>query len=194
MYKILLILLIPSISFTLFSCAKESSTSSSETTKLEGEWLTSCYEDEDNYSYISTISVSGTNVEIKDEIHSDINCNSDDGIGVVNFSSLSIGEEVTFASGASGNKFTMNLVNIKYTPETVAEVNSLNTDSYCGFSDWSLNTEKDFTGKTCGSTSMPSANTTYLNMYKLVGNNLYLGFGTASYPNSVNNEKSYIKQ
>ena len=90
----------------------------------------------------------------------------------------------------------MNLDSIKYTPETTAAVISLLTDRTCGYSDWALNTEKDITGKTCGSLTIPVANTTYLSIYKLVGNNLYLGsFGTTgSYPNSVNDAKAYIKQ
>ena len=96
-----------------------------------------------------------------------------------------------FSSGATGHKFTMNLVSFKYTPETAADVSYVNTNSICGYSDWALNTEKDITA--CFSSTIP-ANKTFLNIYKLVGNNLYLGFGTASYPNSVNNEKSYIKQ
>ena len=109
---------------------------------------------------------------------------------------MSIGEEeLSFSSGATGHKFTMNLASIKYTPETTAELIGLLSNSTCGYSDWALNTEKDVTGKTCGSVTMPVANTTFLNVYKLVGNNLYLGsFGTTgSYPDSVSNAKAYIK-
>ena len=90
----------------------------------------------------------------------------------------------------------MNLASFKYTPETAAVVSDLNTNSYCEYSDWALNTEKDITGKTCGSLTIPVANTTYLSIYKLVGNNFYLGtFGTTgSYPDGVSNEPAYIKQ
>ena len=197
--KNLYIILILIFSFTIFSCAKKSDTSSTTTTttELEGVWKTSCYISSDNLSYyITSISVTGTNLEIKDEIHSDSSCNTDDGIFASNFSSLSIGEEISFSSGATGHKFTMNLDSIKFTPETTASVISLLTDRACGYGDWALNTEKDVTGKTCGSVTMPVANTTYLSMYKLVGNNFYLGtFGTTgSYPDGVSNEPPYIKQ
>ena len=160
-------------------------------------WKTSCYIDSDNLSYyITTISVTGTNLEIKDEIHSDSSCNTDDGILASNFSSLTIGEERTYSSGSTGHRFTMNLDSIKYTPETTAAVISLLSDRTCGYGDWTLNTEKDITGNTCGSTTIPSANTTFLSQYKLVVNNLYLGeFGiTGSYPGSVKNTPVYIKQ
>ena len=199
MKKMIYVLVILFLSLTLFSCAKKSDTSSSTTTtELEGVWKTSCYIDSDNLSYyITTISVTGTNLEIKDESHDDSSCNTDNGTLVASFSSLSIGEEeLSFSSGATGHKFTMNLASFKYTPETAADVSYVNTNSICGYSDWALNTEKDITGKTCGSFTIPVANTTYLSIYKLVGNNLYLGsFGTTgSYPNSVNDAKAYIKQ
>ena len=108
---------------------------------------------------------------------------------------MSIGEEISYSSGATGHKFTMNLDSLKYTPETTAAVISLLSDRTCGYGDWALNTEKDITGNTCGSTTIPSANTTFLSQYKLVVNNLYLGsFGTTgSYPNSVNSTPAYIK-
>ena len=198
MKKMIYVLVILFLSLTLFSCAKKSDTSSSTTTtELEGVWKTSCYIDSDNLSYyITTISVTGTNLEIKDEVHSDSSCNTDDGILASNFSSLSIGEERTYSSGSTGHRFTMNLDSIKYTPETTAAVISLLTDRTCGYGDWALNTEKDITGNTCGSTTIPSANTTFLSQYKLVVNNLYLGeFGiTGSYPGSVKNTPVYIKQ
>ena len=198
MKKMIYVLVILFLSLTLFSCAKKSDTSSSTTTtELEGVWKTSCYIDSDNLSYyITTISVTGTNLEIKDEIHSDSSCNTDDGILASNFSSLTIGEERTYSSGSKGHRFTMNLDSIKYTPETTAAVISLLSDRTCGYGDWALNTEKDITGNTCGSTIIPSANTTFLSQYKLVGNNFYLGtFGTTgSYPDGVSNEPAYIKQ
>ena len=127
MKKMIYVLVILFLSLTLFSCAKKSDTSSSTTTtELEGVWKTSCYIDSDNLSYyITTISVTGTNVEIKEEIHSDSSCNTDGGILASNFSSLSIGEEVSFSSGATGHKFTMNLDSIKYTPELAFLVNIL---------------------------------------------------------------------
>ena len=198
MKKMIYVLVISFLSFTLFSCAKKSDTSSTTTTELEGAWQTSCYlGSTDNHSYITTISVTGTNLEIKDESHDDSSCNTDNGTLVASFSSLSIGEEeLSFSSGATGHYFSMNLASFKYTPETAADVSYVNTNSICGYSDWALNTEKDITGNTCGSYTYPSANTTYLSIYKLVGNNLYLGsFGTTgSYPNSVSNAKAYIKQ
>ena len=88
------IILILFFSFAIFSCAKKSDTSSTTTTtELEGAWQTSCYLGSDNLSYITTISVTGTNLGIKDESHDDSSCNTDNSTLVANFSSLSINED-----------------------------------------------------------------------------------------------------
>ena len=200
-------------SFTVISCAKEESETAStdnststtttnnstttNTTELEGTWITSCYLETDNSSYyIDTISVTGTDLSIKSESHEDSGCNTDNGTAVATFNFLSIGDEVTFSSGATGHKFTINLSSFTYTPETTSIVSSLNTESFCGYSDWELNSEKDITGKTCGSITVPVANTTYLGLYKLVGNNLFLGTlnTTGSYPTTVSTAITYVKQ
>ena len=91
MKKMIYVLVICFLSFTLFSCAKKSDTSSTTTTtELEGAWQTSCYLGSDNLSYITTISVTGTNLGIKDESHDDSSCNTDNGTLVASFSSLSV--------------------------------------------------------------------------------------------------------
>ena len=54
-------------------------------------------------------------------------------------------------------------------------VNYKNTNSVCGDSDWALNTAKDYTGTTCGSTAYAITNTSAQGLYNLVGNNLFLG-------------------
>jgi hypothetical protein len=112
------------------------------------------------------------------------------------YSSLSIGDEISFDSGATGHRYTFNVVSFKLTPETTALVSALNAESSCGVSDWALDTATNYTGKTCGSTTYLAANTTYLGLYKLVGNNLFLGgfSSTGSYPTSVLNTITYVKQ
>ena len=69
------------------------------------------------------------------------------------YDSLSIGDEVTFSDATKGHKFTLEVVSFKLTPQTASIVSALNTDNSCGYSDWTLNTAKDLTGKTCSSTA-----------------------------------------
>ena len=197
MKKMIYVLVISFLSFTLFSCAKKSDTSSTTTTttEVEGTWVTNCYASGSSY-YIQTVIVSGTDISHKNEQHTDSSCSTDNGTWIDTYSSLSIGDNVTFVSGSTGHYFSVAVSTFTYTPTLASDVSAMNASSWCGYSNWTINTVKDYTGKTCGSTSYSVANTTYLSIYKLVGNNLYLGsFGTTgSYPNSVSNAKAYIKQ
>ena len=184
------------LSLTIFSCAKKSDDSSTTTTELEGTWSAACYVDTDNFSNKNTITVSGTDVIVKYEVHSDSSCNTDIWTWEDTYSSLSIGDEISFDSGATGHRYTLNVVSFKLTLQTTDGVSALNAESSCGVSDWALDTATNYTGKTCGSTVYDAANTTYLGLYKLVGNNLFLGgfSSTGSYPTSVLNTITYVKQ
>ena len=184
-------------SFTILSCAKKSSTSSTATTttELEGTWVTNCYASGSSY-YIQTVIVSGTDISNKKEQHTDSSCSTDYVLWEDTYDSLSIGDEVTFSDATKGHKFTLEVVSFKLTPQTASVVSALNTDNSCGYSDWTLNTAKDITGKTCSSTAYDVANTSVQGLYNLVGNNLFLGSlnTTGSYPTEVSTSITYVKQ
>ena len=196
MKKNIHIILISLFSLTFISCAKKDDSSTTTTTELEGAWSAACYVDTDNNSSKNTITVLGTDVIVKYEVHSDSSCNTDLLTWEDTYSSLSIGDEISFESGATGHQYTFNVVSFKATPETPALVSLLNADSSCGVSDWALDTATNYTGKTCGSTTAAAANTTYLGLYKLVGNNLFLSVfnSTGTYPTKVSNTVTYVKQ
>lgn len=196
MKNILQIILISLVCLTFISCAKEDDTSTTTTTELEGTWSAACYVSTDNLSYKNTITVSGTDVISKNEVHSDSSCNTDLLTYEDTYSSLSIGDEISFDSGATGHRFSINVVSFKATPDTTVMASALNAESSCGVSDWALDTATDYTGKTCGSNVYAVANTTFLSLYKLVGNNLFLGdfSSTGSYPTSVYNTITFVKQ
>jgi len=200
MKKLIYVLMISLLSLTIFSCAKKSDTSSTTTTtQVEGTWSAACYVNTDNRSYKNTITVSGTDVIAKYEVHSDSSCNTDIWNWEDTYSSLSIGDEVSFSSGATGHEFTLNVVSFTLAVQTTAIISDLNTTSSCGVY-WELGKATDITGKTCssntGSTTYDVANTTYLGLYKLVGNNLFLSVfnSTGTYPTSVSNTITYVKQ
>ena len=194
MKNILQIILISLFCLTFISCAKKDD-SSTTTTELEGTWSAACYVGTDNFSYKNTITVSGTDVIAKYEVHSDSSCNTDIWNWEDTYSSLSIGDERSFSSGATGHRFTFNLVSLTLALLTQAIASDMNTISFCGVY-WERGTATDITGKTCESDTYDVANTTYLGLYKLVGNNLFLGgFSTTGYyPTSVTNTITYVKQ
>ena len=193
------IILILFLSFTIFSCAKKSDTSSTTTTtttEVEGIWKTVCYLDSDDISYITTITVSGTDALETIEAHTDSSCANDWYKWDYSFSSLSIEDEVIFADGTKGHKYTLNVASTNFTPQSSSYVSTLNSLSTCGYSDWTLNTSKDLAGVTCPAGTYYLKNTTGKGLYNLVGNNLFLGgfITTGSYPTGVTTTITYVKQ
>ena len=196
--KNIYIILILIFSFTIISCAKKSDTSSTTTTtttEVEGTWVTSCFLSGGFYR-INTITVTGTDVVVKYEWHSDSSCSTDYALWEDTYDSLSIGDEVTFSDATKGHKFTLEVVSFKLTPQSASAVSTVNTADFCGYSDWALNTAKDYTGKTCASTAYAVANTSAQGLCNLVGNNLFLGSlnTTGSYPTEVSTSITYVKQ
>ena len=194
--KNIYIILILIFSFTIISCAKKSDTSSTTTTtEVEGTWLTNCFQSGDYY-HIHSATVTGTDVVVKTESHTDSTCSTDFATWEDTYDNLAIGDEITFSDATKGHKFTLEVVSYKHTPQTASAVSTLNTAGWCGYSNWTINTVKDYTGKTCGSTSYSVANTTYLGLYMLVGNNLFTGdfFSDGNYPTSVYTAIPLVKQ
>ena len=193
------IILILFFSFAIFSCAKKSDTSSTTTTttELEGTWVASCFSS-GSYYKIDTVTVSGTGMVYKSEMHADSSCSTDNNTQEWTYSSLSIGDAVTYESGTNtGAYFSMIFSGATETPNSSYDVTWVNDNSYCGYSDWELNVAKDITGKTCDGATIISANTKLLSRYKNESSNtIQLGsFNIESYgyPSSVST-RDYTKQ
>ena len=191
MKKILYVLVISLLSFTIFSCAKKSSDdSSSSTTELEGTWQTSCHSSGSSYR-VKKLTVSGTNFTNTNEYHSDSSCDTDDDKWSNEWGSLNIGAP---RSDGSGYRFTLTLTDITYTPQTSAVTSSANTDSWCGETDWVLNTAQSAAGKTCGSNTQWDAGQAVFGEYLLDGNNLYWEFSSSEYPSVDTTYYTFVKQ
>jgi hypothetical protein len=160
-------------------------------TELEGRWVSSCVASGDYY-LITTIAVSGTNVTDKYEYHSDSSCANDSYSFDATYSSLSIGDAMTFdtygSSGGSGHEITMTIDNNTFTSLSASDVTWNNSNSWCGETDWVLNTPQSIAGKTCGSTASWNTNITIYGLYLLDGNKLFPSFSSSSYPSGVDAE------
>ncbi len=177
------IILILFLSFTIYSCAKKSdSSSSSSTTELEGTWVESCHAVAPYYR-INSLTVSGTNWVDTIELHSDSSCATDVGKYTYSYESLSIGDAVE-VSGVSGHKFTMTLSDGTYTSQSSDDVNWCNTNSYCGLTGWELNTPQSIAGKTHGDTTWWSKGTSAYGKYTLDGSELFFCVSIDDYPSS----------
>jgi len=177
------IILILFLSFTIYSCAKKSdSSSSSSTTELEGTWVESCHAVAPYYR-INSLTVSGTNWVDTIEYHSDSSCATDVGKYTYSYESLSIGDAVE-VSGVSGHKFTMTLSDSTYTPQSSDNVSGCNTNSCWGLTGWELNTPQSIAGKTQGDSTWWSKGTSAYGKYTLDGSELFFCVSIDDYPSS----------
>ena len=178
-------------------CGKvESETTSEEVlSELEGEWITNCYQVSTLY-VVRKATISGDSVRLLSEFHTDENCSSDYYTDEENDTSLKVGSEVILSDGSSARRYTIDLQSLKITPQSSTVVSILNSSSFCGFSDWALNTPKDYTGLTCNEVAYSPKNTMYFGLYKVVGNNAFLGSARTdgTYPTSVSTDTIYVKQ
>ena len=174
------------LSLFLLGCKKDDD-SSTTTTELEGTWKTPCFASGTAYRTKSLI-VTGTTLVDTTDVYSDSSCTTEKSTWVDTYSSLNIGNEINFdsygSSGGSGHKFTLTLDTITGTPLTASDVTTLNTYSYCGDSDWALNTAKSLLGKNCNGVTEWSAGTAAQGVYLLDGSKIFFGIGL-SYPSSV---------
>ena len=174
------IILILIFSFTIFSCAKkDESSSTTSTTELEGAWVSSCYSKWDTY-WIKTWTFTGSALVVKWDEYSDSSCATDYAIWTDTNSSFSIGNEATLDNGSTERKFTVKVDSFVVSMQAAAAVTDHNSWNFCGYSDYALNTTKDYTGKTCGSTDYAAANTTIYGMYLLEGSSLLMSDITSS--------------
>ena len=64
-------------------------------------------------------------------------------------------------------------------------LSSNNDNSYCGITDWVLNTAHDVAGKTCGSNTLLAIGTANYGLYLLDGSKLFWALSSSTYPSSV---------
>ena len=184
MKNILYVILVSLFSLTVISCTKKSSDisssiisvressdiSSSTTKEIEGTWVTNCNTATWNKQHyvIETITVSGSAFLWKWDEYFDSSCSDVYMIWTNKYSSLSLTNGVTFDDGIKGSQFTMNVDSQEGLMKTEAAVTDYNNWNWCGFSDWVLNTAKDYSGKKCGNNeSYPARNATVNGVYKL---------------------------
>ena len=190
--KNIYIILILFLSFTIYSCAKKSDTSSTTTTntELEGTWQTSCHSS-GSYYRVKKLTVSGTNFTNTNEYHSDSSCATDYDKWSNEWGSLNIGAP---RSDGSGYRFTLTLTDVTYTPQTSALTSSSNTNSWCGETDWVLNTAQSAAGKTCGSGTQWDTGQAVFGEYILDVNNLYWDYSSSEYPSVDTTYYTFVKQ
>ena len=163
------------------------------TTELEGTWVSSCYSGWDNNYVIQSITVTGSALVIKWDEHSDSSCVTDYAIWTDTHSSFYIGNESTLDNDSTGRKYTMKVDSLEVLMQTAAAAIDYNNYNFCGDSDYSLNTTKDYSGKTCAGVDYQAANTSRYGIYVLDGSSLLFSYSNSDNVSSVGS-RVYTKQ
>ena len=106
---------------------------------------------------------------------------------------LDIGDAYTLSDGNTAYKGVMKAVISSETKYTSTYVNSANSSSLCGKTDWAINTTKDITGLTCDDEAKDSAGDVSYVLFYLDGSSLKITNSSTAYPTSVGSTV-YTKQ
>ena len=83
----------------------------------------------------------------EEKYYRDINCSSQTITLRLVWKELTIGDEITYEDGNNGYQYTVKVDSYNRTMHESEGVGSYNSTNYCGFSDWELNVEKNYTVK-----------------------------------------------
>ena len=181
------------IFFLLAACAETQSTSSGES-YMDGTWLTSC---QSSYKKIVKIVINGSAGTEYDYHYSNSSCSDSSKYLEKRYywKDVKYGDEITFNSGGKGRRFSTNMERVTFIPLTSDFVIYLNYYGVCGFWNWSLNSEKEVSGRSCSGVAYPPHNTSLFNLYMRSGNNAWIGTSSATgYPSSQDLSVTYVKQ
>ena len=157
---------------------------------LQGTWTYNCYPESGRYVDL-TYKITGTNILTSKIYHSNASCTTqnykDEGI----YSDLNVGDNVT-SGGFKEYQFT-------YSVQSYNRTTLDNATSSVGGCNWSRdNTTELLENTNCGF-SQHRKNINFLNIFKIIGKNLYLGnpidtANTINFPSAVKTNFIYVKQ
>ncbi|WP_374078933.1 hypothetical protein [Bdellovibrio bacteriovorus] len=147
------------VTVTLVACAKEDDSSEG----LEGSWQTECSKSSSTSS-ISSLSFSGGSFTGAALGYAGLTC-----------STPAIEMNITgsyIVGGVVKENPKSYALDLTYGPTTMkalsqAQVDHFNTNSYCGFTDWTLNVAKDVSGLTCGGSQVAAVGKKYYDIFAI---------------------------
>lgn len=157
---------------------------------LQGTWTYSCYDESGSYVDLTYI-INGTNISTSKIYHSDASCTTQNYKDEGTYTDLSIGDNTT-AGGFKEYQFT-------YSVQSYNRTTLDNTTSSVGGCNWPKDETTDLLENTSCGFSQHRKNISFLNVYKIIGRNLYLGnpidtTRITNFPDKVNDNFIYVKQ
>lgn len=137
-------------------------------TELEGTWATTCENDSNGTSSEqTTITFAGGLVSGTSRFYSGENCTTEV-LNIASSGTFTVGDDVAGVDGAKN--LDIETESLIFEVKSEAIVTQYNSDSYCGKSDWAVNTPASLNPGDCG---FPTG--AHLDIFKVSGDSLQLG-------------------
>ena len=174
------LLIIASV-FMLAGCIVEDE--DSEPTLLEGTWKSPCedYSEDGTVYGQSIVTFTGSNITSINRTYDSTSCEGDTYTSVQTAkSTLTIGDQVTLASGQTATKVTYEFTELSIRYNLQSEVTDFNTTAECNYTDWVVGVEKDILSCNLGT------DTIALDIVLIEDDKLYFGdYVESGYPTSL---------
>ena len=173
-------ILFVSSSLFLMACAPSNGSSSGGGSSVQatsksiyaGTWVKPCVAAGANSSGRQKLIVTDTTVEIVSENFATAGCSGGSLVDAIASADYVMRPDVSLPSDVKAMDLTVRkLVMVSRNSLVTAK---LNTDAFCGFTDWETNREKDMIGTSCAGTADIAAGTVSYTSIRLVNNMLYL--------------------
>ena len=127
--------------------------------EFEGNWQGPC-----SSNRYTVYRFDGSLLTIESNVFSDAGCTSPKSLRTRTAPYTITGE----SPDVPGAKMVSEVAGATYeTPLTQAAVDSFNSTSFCGFTDWQLDVPQETTGLTCGGSQIPAAGSLRYNIFQL---------------------------
>jgi hypothetical protein len=110
-----------------------------------------------------------------------------DSFAATGCTNLSFSRAITYNYKTTGASLDLSVVSYTLTPTSASWVSQFNTNSECGYTDWTLNQPKEIAGRTCNYFGgvTPAAGSPLYTIYSIQSSVLYLGKLTSSLDGST---------
>ena len=131
---------------------------------IEGKWTSDCLKQEQSY-YMNTMTIAGNNISQVGNSYEDSACK---------MKALEVGVESTAKYGpdsmqvAKAKELDTILSSLTLLVHDPRYISYLNSQKFCGYTDWAVEQVKDIAGKDCGGNLMPKVGDAYYDIYSLL--------------------------
>jgi hypothetical protein len=145
---------------------------------IDGTWETACINSNNQYGK-NVLTVTGANMNQVSYAYGDAAC-ATQWLTVEMSATAQYGADSQIVAGAKELDVVVSKVYLTGNESRI--VDYLNQNTFCGFSDWAINQQKDITGLTCGEETMPKTGDPYYDIYgQLQDGKLALGLADKEY-------------